>query len=99
MNIIDSLHFNADKPAVHVIKNTEKVKLIAVGLNAQQELSKHKTGVPTLLTVLKGKISFRMEGDIIILSQFDTFDIPINVMHEVEGLANQNTFILLQEKS
>jgi quercetin dioxygenase-like cupin family protein len=64
-----------------------------------QLLKKHKANIPSLLTVLIGSFEFRIDGKEILLEQFDTFQIPVNIEHEVEGLGERNVFSLLQERN
>ena len=98
MNIFKNIEFTSEKPAVLAVRKTDKINLIAVGLLKNQLLKKHKASIPSLLTVLKGSFEFRIENDKIKLNQFDTYQIPVNIEHEVEGLDNKNIFTLIQEK-
>ena len=98
MNILQELNFSDLKPAILAIKKTDKINIICVGLKTDQWLKKHATKFPTMLTVLKGNIEFEIEGQVIALSELDTFDIPVNVEHAVKGVAIQNIFSLTQEK-
>ena len=97
MNILENIPFNNDKPAVHVIRKTDTIKYIAVGLLKDQLLPEHKTGFPTILTVLKGSIEFSIEDEKHVFNEFDTYQIPVNVMHHVRGLEAKNAFTLLLE--
>ncbi len=98
MNILKTIAFKPEKPTVLSIRKTETINLFAVGLLRNQLLKKHKASIPSLLTVLTGSFEFRIDGEKILLKQFDTFQIPVDVEHEVEGLDDQNVFSLLQEK-
>lgn len=98
MNILKNIPFNPDKPAVHVIRKTDTINYIGVGLLQDQILPDHKTGIPTILTVLKGSVLFTIEEEKHILNEFDTFQIPVNVMHHVLGIDERNAFTLIQEK-
>ncbi len=98
MNIEKNLIFNDLKPAILSLRKTEKINIFSVGLKQNQILVKHKTASPTLLTVLKGEILFRIQGEDIRLLSLDTFEIPVNVEHEVMGVTEENIFMLIQEK-
>lgn len=98
MNVLNEINFTTKKPAVLPVRKTDNINVIAVGLLQNQLLKKHKTSIPTLLLVLKGKIEFRIEDEAIILKQYETYQIPENIEHEVEGLAMENCFLLTQEK-
>ncbi len=97
MNITQHINFTEEKPAVLAIRSSEKSKIIAVGLLKDQVLKKHKTTVPAFLTVLTGAIEFRMAGNNYTLQQYDTFEIPVDVLHEVVGLYSKNVFTVMKE--
>lgn len=96
MNILENINWT-DKPEITVIKKTEKVKQFSVALGKNGLLQKHKAGVPTTLIVLKGEISFAIENENHHFKTFDTYEIPVNVEHEVIGLTDKNLFLLTQE--
>lgn len=96
MNITENIKWT-DKPEVTIIKKTDKIKQFTVALGKNGEMKKHKTSVPTTLVVLKGEISFLINEEKHHFKAFDTYDIPVNVEHEVHGLAEENLFLLTQE--
>ncbi|WP_417428356.1 cupin domain-containing protein [Halpernia sp.] len=96
MNIIENKNWT-NKPEVTIIKKTEKVKQFAVALGKNGILSKHKAAFPTMLIVLKGEINFNIENQNHHFKTFDTYEIPVNVEHEVTGLMDENLFLLTQE--
>ena len=57
-------------------------------------MKKHTTDEPTFLVVLKGKIRFLINNEEILLNTFDTYDIPVDIEHEVIGVEDENIFIL-----
>ena len=97
MNIFNDLHFNEEKPSVLTLRNTDRINVIAIGLQAGQVLKKHVTPFPALLVVLKGRISFDMEGVQTEVPLSGTFDIPANVTHEVTAL-EESIFMVTKEK-
>ena len=60
-------------------------------------MKKHTAPVPATLVVLKGEINFLIENQEIRMKQFDVYEIPVNVAHEVVGLAEENLFSAAQE--
>ena len=98
MNIAEALNFSTEKPTTYSVLKTDKLNIIAVGLIKNQLLRKHKALIPTFLTVLKGSISFHINNEVKTLRAFDTFQIPVNTEHEVEGISEENIFTLTQEK-
>lgn len=97
MNIENEILLNPENPAVLVIRKTDKIKYFSVGLQKDQMLKKHKTQVPTILTVMKGEVEFLWNGKSIKLRPMDVFDIPVDEFHEVRGLEKENIFSLVQE--
>lgn len=98
MNILETLQLTDEKPAVLRIKNSDRSQVIAIGLKKDQVLKKHLTTIPALLVLLKGKIAFEMEGNISELSTHHTFNIPINILHEVTAL-EESVFLVIKEKA
>ncbi|MBT8195657.1 MAG: hypothetical protein KJO64_04475 [Bacteroidia bacterium] len=98
MNIIEEIKLDPDKPNILSIQKTNKINLMAVGLLQNQMLKKHKTQIPTLLTVLKGAITFYINNESMHLGAFDTLQIPVNTEHEAKGMESENVFTLMQEK-
>lgn len=98
MNIEKDLQLKDDKPVSLLLRSTDKVQIIAMGLKKGQVLKKHVSNTPTTLIVLKGVISFEMEGTISQLSKHDVFEIPPTVPHEVTGL-EESAWLLIKDKA
>jgi quercetin dioxygenase-like cupin family protein len=98
MNILENLAFTDERPSVYPIQRTEKINYLAIGLRQDQILKKHTANVPSLLTVLKGEVEFFINGETLHLKEFDTYNIPIQIEHEVKGVKEKNIFTLVQEK-
>ena len=96
MYILENIDW-IDKPEILVIKKSEKIKQFAVALGKNAVLKKHKTSNPTTLIVLKGEIKFEINNEIHHFKTFETYEIPINIEHEVLGLQTENLFLLTQE--
>lgn len=99
MNLINTITFDSQKPNVAIIKKNDHIKYFAVALGKDAVLQKHTTAFPATLVVLKGEISFKFEDRNFHLISGDTFDIPVNEVHEVQGLTEENLFTVLQELS
>src|SRR4051794_2600466 len=97
MIITEALQLNKEKPAILQLKNNEKNQIIAIGLKKGQVLKKHITAQPALLIVLKGLILFETRGSEERLPVLSTYDIPVNVPHEVKGL-EESIFLIIKEK-
>lgn len=97
MNILETLQLTDEKPAVLQIKNSDKSQVIVIGLKKDQVLKRHLSPIPALLVVMKGQIDFEMNGNVTSLSAFDTFEIPVNVLHEVTSV-EESIFLIMKEK-
>lgn len=97
MNILDHISFNTEKANVFNLRKTDKIKYFAVALGKGAVLKKHTAPVPSTLLVLIGEINFVIDGQIINLKQFDVFEIPVNIEHEVVGISDENLFTVTQE--
>jgi quercetin dioxygenase-like cupin family protein len=97
MNIKEDLKLSDEKPAVLLVKNTDKSNVIAIGLKKNQVLKKHITPIPALLVVLEGLISFEMEGKTTEIPALGTIEIPVNTPHEVTAI-KESIFLVMKEK-
>lgn len=97
MNILEQLQFNAEKPSVAIIKKNDHIKYFAVGLGKNTLMKKHITAVPATLVMVKGEVEFHINGETLHLKVGDTYEIPVNVEHEVIGVTNENVFLITQE--
>jgi len=96
MNITKDLHFETEKPAVLSLIEGEHTKALVGGLLKDQTLTKHKTTQPTLLLVLEGTITFKMKSQVMLLNKHDVYSIPMDVEHEVIGIEEKNSFIIIK---
>lgn len=71
--------------------------MFCVALCKDQILHKHQTKVPSFLIVLKGQIYFSIEGEEIVMDELQTYQIPLNIDHEVKGIGEENIFLITQE--
>ncbi len=97
MNIHGQITYSDEKPAVVSIRNNEKINIIAIGLKKGRVLKKHVTKIPATLIVLKGTINFEINGENHVLQPLETFDIPVDVEHEVTGV-EECIFTVIKEK-
>lgn len=96
MNILEKITFSTDKPSVvHLIKS-DQIKYFAVALGNGAVLKKHSTPVPATLVVMKGEINFVFADREFVLREYDTFHIPVDEVHEVVGVLDQNLFLVTQ---
>jgi len=81
-------------PVVKVIHKTESNRIIALGLRKGIVLKEHKASVPARLIVLEGSLQYKQEGEIIELHQHDEHEIPVGILHSVEGLEDSIAILI-----
>ena len=97
-NLDNSENYNSEKPHFNILRDSEKVKQVAVSLGKNGVFKKHKTSTPASLVVLKGEIKFIINEQEIILRPNDYYDIPVDVEHELVGLSKENLFVVTKQK-
>ena len=53
--------------------------------------------MPATLIMVKGEVRFLINGEEIILKDLDTYQIPVEVEHEVIGVQKENIFIITKQ--
>lgn len=96
MNITKDLILDLTKPSVLSLVKREYSQVFAVGLLKDQVLAKHKTTLPAVLLVLEGAVTFKMKDEVLLLNKFDVFHIPVDVEHEVIGIEDRNSFVVIK---
>jgi quercetin dioxygenase-like cupin family protein len=76
----------ATKPIVKVLRKTDSTKIIVLGFNKGVILKEHETNVPAKLVVIDGQVQYREGDKLVTLNQYDELEIPVNILHSVEGI-------------
>ena len=97
-NLLSKLTFSTEKPSTYFVKDGQDVRQIAIALGEGAVLKKHTTDVPATLIVTKGEVRFLIEEEEIILKELDTYQIPVDIPHEVIGVGIENIFIVTKGK-
>ena len=87
VNLADKLTFRNDKQTTYFVKDGQNVRQVAV-------LKKHTTNIPATLIMVKGTVRFLINGEEVVLKDLDTYQIPVDVEHEVIGVEKENVFIV-----
>lgn len=95
--MLETLQLSDEKPAVLTVRNTESTNILCIGLKKAQVLKRHLSPIPAYLIVLKGTINFDIDGVATRFSEMDTFEIPVNVLHEVTAI-EESIFLVIKEK-
>ena len=94
VNLADKLTFKTDKPTTYFVKDGKNVRQVAIALGEGGVLKKHTTSIPATLIMVKGTVRFLINGEEIVLKDLDTYQIPVDVEHEVIGIEKENVFIV-----
>ena len=94
VNLADKLTFKTDKPTTYFVKDGKNVRQVAIALGEGGVLKKHTTSIPATLIMVKGTLRFLINGEEIVLKDLDTYQIPVDVEHEVIGVEKENVFIV-----
>lgn len=94
VNLADKLTFKTDKPTTYFVKDGKNVRQVAIALGEGGVLKKHTTSIPATLIMVKGTVRFLINGEEIMLKDLDTYQIPVDVEHEVIGVEKENVFIV-----
>lgn len=97
VNLADELTFRNDRQTTYFVKDGKSIRQVAVALGEGAILKKHTTDVPATLIMVKGEVRFLINGEEIILKDLDTYQIPVEVEHEVIGVQKENIFIITKQ--
>ena len=97
MNILENITFSTEKPNVCHIKKSDKIKYFCISLGKGAVLKKHSAPNPATLLVLQGEIKFLVDGQELHFKRFDSYEIPVNALHEVIGVHDENLFTVTHE--
>ena len=94
VNLADKLTFRNDKQTTYFVKDGKNVRQVAIALGEGGVLKKHTTSIPATFIMVKGTVRFLINGEEIVLKDLDTYQIPVDVEHEVIGVEKENVFIV-----
>jgi len=94
VNLADKLTFRNDKQTTYFVKDGQNVRQVAIALGEGAVLKKHTTNIPATLIMVKGTVRFLINGEEVVLKDLDTYQIPVDVEHEVIGVEKENVFIV-----
>lgn len=94
VNLSDKLTFKTDKQTTYFVKDGKNVRQVAIALGEGGVLKKHTTSIPATLIMVKGTVRFLINGEEIVLKDLDTYQIPVDIEHEVIGVEKENVFIV-----
>tara|TARA_R110001632_G_scaffold72565_1_gene167669 strand:- start:718 stop:1035 length:318 start_codon:yes stop_codon:yes gene_type:complete len=92
----------SDKPIIKQIYSNNGQKMLAIGLKKGITFPEHLAPSKAKILVVQGQIDFIIASDRRRLESFDSYDIPLEVKHSVEGVVDAIFLLLLgkpQEKN
>ena len=92
---INDLLENSENPVERIIQENQCMKVSLIGFGSGMMIREKKVDSPTKLMVLSGTVKYFEADKKIMLSQYDEFDIPVNVRHYI--LADEHSICLLTE--
>ena len=76
----------AKHPVAKALHKGDNFKVLAIGFKKGMKLKDHQANLPSKLTVISGKVVYRLKEKEIELKMFDETEIPVNIIHSVEAL-------------
>ena len=88
MTIINTLAElqNSAHPVARALHKGEHFKVLIIAFKKGMILKEHKAHLPSKLTVLEGRVTYREGDKIIALEKFEETPIPVEVIHSVEAV-------------
>lgn len=85
-SLIQNIEYNAEKPKVELLLDTEFTKEIRILLKAGQVMKEHQTPYPIVVELFEGKIDFGVEDEIHHLTKGDILTLSGKVPHDLKAL-------------
>ena len=66
--------------------DTNAQKVMIITFKKVMILKEHKTHLPAMMTVLKGKVNYRNQDSVTTIDEYDNFQISVQQSHRVEAV-------------
>ncbi len=73
-------------PVALALHKGKDFRALVIGMKKGMVLKEHKASVASKLTILSGQVKYIEADRQVDLSQYETLEIPVDVIHEVEAL-------------
>ncbi len=80
------IEYHENKPAIHVLMETETGKEIRIVFKKGQVMKKHKTPFPIVVEIFEGQIDFGVNDDIHTLTKGDLVALEGGVPHDLSAV-------------
>lgn len=92
-NLLDNLEYGEKKPAVKIMVDNEFTKEIRIVFRKGQEMKEHKTSFPIVVEIIKGSITFGVEGKPYELNIGSIIALDPSIPHDLT--ANEDSIVRL----
>ncbi|HEY4540660.1 MAG TPA: hypothetical protein VIG94_11720 [Faecalibacter sp.] len=82
-SIIDNLS-TCEKPLMRVIFRNNTTRIVAIGLKKGMKLVDHRLPVITKMILIKGQVIIDSKIEIVTLTEYQQYEIPAKVIHQVK---------------
>lgn len=97
-NIYQDLVFNAEKPMVSVLFETDFTKEIRIAMQEGTLMKEHKAPTPIVIELVKGSIQFGVNNEILALKAGDILSLEGNVYHDLKAEEDSIVRLTLNKK-
>lgn len=97
-SLYQHLEYNADKPAVKVVLESDFTKEIRILFKENQIMKEHQTPFPIVVEIVEGEILFGVEGKSHLLQKGDLISLSGSVPHDLKALSNSMVRLTLAKK-
>ena len=82
-------------PVAMALHKGKDFRALIIGMKKGMTLKEHKASIPSKLTLISGQVKYIEADRQVILSQYESMDIPLEKLHEVEAI--QDALCLLTQ--
>lgn len=81
-------------PLAQALHKNEHSKALAIVFKKGMRLKEHKAIIPSTLLVIKGEVVYKDISTTLTVHLYENYNIPVNVIHEVEALEDAICILL-----
>jgi len=96
-SLIDNLEYNENRPAIHVLIDTDSGKEIRITFKEGQVMKEHKTPFPIVVEIFEGAIDVGGNGTIHNLKKGDLVALEGGVPHDLKALETSTVRLSLNK--
>lgn len=86
---------HAKKPIIKVLFRNKNTRIVAFGLKKGMKLIDHQLPVATKIILLKGEMEIDSKIEIISLEEYQNYEIPPKVIHQVRAFEDTIALLIL----